>query len=273
MNSEVDDLIPMDKSRIDPVAEMFTRAFWNYPVSVFAYPEEKVGGGYFLLLAGLPPELLKASDQHAIKREVTLVIDRSGSMRNEKIAQVKEAALQIIAGLGKGEAFNIIIYNNTVQRFAAKPVIKTAETEAAARAYVEGRKGPLGFADVDAIGRGQKAGEDAILAQAGGLGVPLVFLDTDLVSTMAYSRHYYGDCPKWIERDARGRRGDLYLLHHVDVDWVADGPQRAEPERREELLALFEATLEELKAHTAVVRGSWDERRRRAVESVDRLLA
>ncbi|MFC2038405.1 GNAT family N-acetyltransferase [Chloroflexota bacterium] len=41
MNSEVDDLIPMDKSRIDPVAEMFTRAFWNYPVSVFAYPEEK----------------------------------------------------------------------------------------------------------------------------------------------------------------------------------------------------------------------------------------
>ncbi|MFC1635644.1 VWA domain-containing protein, partial [Planctomycetota bacterium] len=99
---------------------------------------EKVGGGYFLLLAGLPPELLKASDQHAIKREVTLVIDRSGSMRNEKIAQVKEAALQIIAGLGKGEAFNIIIYNNTVQRFAAKPVIKTAETEAAARAYIEG---------------------------------------------------------------------------------------------------------------------------------------
>ena len=106
--------------------------------SMFAYPDEKVSGGYFLLLAGLPPELLNNSDQPAIKREVTLVIDRSGSMRNEKIAQVKEAALQIIAGLGKGEAFNIFIYNNTVQRFAARPVIKTTETEKAARAYIEG---------------------------------------------------------------------------------------------------------------------------------------
>jgi NadR type nicotinamide-nucleotide adenylyltransferase len=141
-----------------------------------------------------------------------------------------------------------------------------------ARAYVEAGKGPLGLADVDSIGRGQKAGEDAILAQAERLGVPLVILDTDLVSTMVYSHHYYGDCPKWIERDARARRGDLYLLHHVDVDWVADGHQRAEPERRRELFALFEATLAGLGAPTAAVRGSWDERRRRAIESVDRLL-
>ena len=106
--------------------------------SMFAYPDEKVGGGYFLLLAGLPAEAQKATDDPAIKREATLVIDRSGSMRNEKIKQVKEAALQIIAGLKKGEAFNIIIYNNTVQRFSSKPVLKTEENEAAARAYIEG---------------------------------------------------------------------------------------------------------------------------------------
>jgi len=106
--------------------------------SMFAYPDKKVGGGYFLLLAGLPAEAPKAGDNPAIKREVTLVIDRSGSMRNEKIEQVKEAALQIIAGLKKGEAFNIIIYNNTVQWFSKKPVIKTKENEAAARAYIEG---------------------------------------------------------------------------------------------------------------------------------------
>jgi Ca-activated chloride channel homolog len=105
--------------------------------SMFAYPEKKVGGGYFLLLAGLPVELTE-SDQQAIKREVTLVIDRSGSMRNEKLAQVKEAALQIIAGLKNGEAFNIIIYSNTVERFSKKPVLKTKETESAAKAYIEG---------------------------------------------------------------------------------------------------------------------------------------
>ncbi len=142
-----------------------------------------------------------------------------------------------------------------------------------AREYVESGREPLGFADVEPIGRGQKTGEDATLAQARRLGLPLVFLDTDLVSTMVYSRHYYGRCPKWIERDARERRGDLYLLHDVDVDWVADGHQRAAPERREELLARFEATLAGLGAPTTPIRGSWDERRSRAIESVDRLLA
>lgn len=106
--------------------------------SMFAYPDKKVGGGYFLLLAGLPAQPPKTGDTPAIMREVTLVIDRSGSMRNEKIKQVKEAALQIIAGLKYGEAFNIIIYNNTVQRFSKKPVIKSKDTEEAAKAYIEG---------------------------------------------------------------------------------------------------------------------------------------
>jgi len=106
--------------------------------SMFAYPDEKVTGGYFLLLAGLPADLPKADDAPAIKREVTLVIDRSGSMRNEKMEQVKEAALQIIAALKEGEAFNIIIYSNTVERFAKKPVLKNKETREAVRRYIEG---------------------------------------------------------------------------------------------------------------------------------------
>jgi NadR type nicotinamide-nucleotide adenylyltransferase len=141
-----------------------------------------------------------------------------------------------------------------------------------ARAYVEARSEPLGFGDVDAIARGQRAGEDAVLGQARRLGVPLVILDTDLVSTMVYSRHYYGDCPAWIEREARDRLAELYLLHHVDVAWVADGPQRAEPERRGELFALFEGTLASLGARVTAIRGSWEERRARATESVDLLL-
>ncbi|MHC4647924.1 MAG: VIT domain-containing protein [Planctomycetota bacterium] len=106
--------------------------------SMFAYPDEKVAGGYFLLLAGLPADIAKAENNPAIKRELTLVIDRSGSMRNEKVEQVKEAALQIIAGLKKGEAFNICIYNNTVEWFSKKPVIKTKANEEAARKYIEG---------------------------------------------------------------------------------------------------------------------------------------
>lgn len=105
--------------------------------SMFAYPDKKVGGGYFLLLAGLPAESEKTSE-NSIKREVTLVIDRSGSMRNEKIEQVKEAALQIISGLKKGEKFNIIIYSNTVDSFSKRAVKKNKKNLAAAIRYIEG---------------------------------------------------------------------------------------------------------------------------------------
>ncbi len=142
-----------------------------------------------------------------------------------------------------------------------------------AREYVDRHGEALSYADVDPIGRGQRAGEDAAIERAAAEGAPLVVLDTDLVSTVVYSRHYYGDCPPWIEVAARQRLGDLYLLHHVDVEWVADGHQREQPERREELLGSFRATLIVLGARVAQIAGPWEERRRLAVAAVDVLLA
>jgi NadR type nicotinamide-nucleotide adenylyltransferase len=141
-----------------------------------------------------------------------------------------------------------------------------------AREYVDRHGAALTYADVDSIGRGQRAGEDGAIERAAAAGVPLVVLDTDLVSTMVYSRHYYGDCPAWIEEEAARRLGELYLLHHVDVEWVADGRQREQPERRGELFERFRATLARLGARVADVVGPWDERRRLAVRAVDVLL-
>lgn len=145
--------------------------------SMFAYPDKKVGGGYFLLLAGLPAEPPKTADTPAIMREVTLVIDRSGSMRNEKIRQVKEAALQIIAGLKNGEAFNIIIYNNTIQKFSEKPVIKSKETEDAARAYIEGLTATGGTNIHDAL-------REALDQEPRGEMLPIVLFLTDGLPTV-----------------------------------------------------------------------------------------
>ena len=106
--------------------------------SMFAYPDPKTGGGYFLLLTGLPAKPATFDQESGLKREVTLVIDRSGSMNGEKIEQAREAALQVIAGLEEGEAFNIILYNEAVETFANAPVIKNEETTKAARAYIKG---------------------------------------------------------------------------------------------------------------------------------------
>jgi NadR type nicotinamide-nucleotide adenylyltransferase len=114
---------------------------------------------------------------------------------------------------------------------------------------------PLDTSDVEPIARGQIAMHDRVFAQARGL----VVLDTDLVSTVVYARHYYGDCPPWIEQAARDRRGDLYLLCDIDVPWVA-GPHRDRPHAREEIHALFAAAVGALGVPVVPIRGSWEER-------------
>lgn len=105
--------------------------------TLIAYPDPGMGpdgGGYFLLLGGMPAE--QPVKNTRIKREVVIVIDRSGSMRGEKIAQTRAAATQIVDGLEDGEAFNIIDYSDSISSFAEKPVIKDAAKAAEARRYI-----------------------------------------------------------------------------------------------------------------------------------------
>jgi Ca-activated chloride channel family protein len=112
--------------------------------SLFAYPDPKIGGGYFLLLAGLPPHVKEAT---RVKREVTLVIDRSGSMAGPKLDQVRAAALQVIEGLADGEAFNVIDYSTTVAMMAPAPVVKSRETVLKARTYLANLR-PMGGTNI-----------------------------------------------------------------------------------------------------------------------------
>jgi NadR type nicotinamide-nucleotide adenylyltransferase len=127
---------------------------------------------------------------------------------------------------------------------------------------------PLDASDVEPIARGQIAAEDRGLADARGLLV----LDTDLVSTTVYARHYYGACPAWIEEAARARRADLYLLCTIDVPWVAD-PQRDRPHLRDHLHDLFAAAIVALGAPCVEISGSWTARVATAIVAVERLLA
>ena len=143
--------------------------------SLFAYPDPAVGGGYFLLLAGAPPA--KDEDKEPLKREVMLVLDRSGSMRGEKLRQVREAALQVIGGLQEGEAFNIIVYNQTVDLFANSAVLKTAETARKAERYLESIN-PLGGTNIyDAL-------VEALRQKPRGNRLPVVLFLTDGLPTV-----------------------------------------------------------------------------------------
>jgi len=106
--------------------------------SLLAYPDPKIGGGYFLLLAGVPGSAKK--ERSSIKREVILVLDRSGSMRGEKLDQVREAALQVVEGMEDDEAFNIIVYNEAVSALAPESLVVGKDTVAAARRYLRDLK-------------------------------------------------------------------------------------------------------------------------------------
>jgi NadR type nicotinamide-nucleotide adenylyltransferase len=133
-----------------------------------------------------------------------------------------------------------------------------------AREYVAGKDAVLDAGDVEPIARGQVAGEDAAVSRAGAV----VVKDTDLVSTVVYARHYYGQCPAWIETAAATRRGDLYLLLHPDVPWVADGPFRDRPDSRELLHGLFRSELSSIGAPVVDITGTWDARLARALSAV-----
>lgn len=134
-----------------------------------------------------------------------------------------------------------------------------------AREHLDLKGSPLDDSDVEPIARGQMAGEDEAALRASGL----LILDTDLVSTVVYSRYYYGRCPEWIAEAARRRRAQLYLLLYPDVPWVPDGEQRDRPAAREELHRLFRYALEAFGARYVEIRGSWPERRLRAIASID----
>lgn len=123
-------------------------------------------------------------------------------------------------------------------------------------------------ADVETIARGQIELERRALREGG----RLVIQDTDLLSTIVYSHHYYDECPVWIEQELGSRPADLYLLAHIDVPWVADGEQRDRGERREEMQALFREALVDRKLRYLEIRGSRSERLAVAVRAIDRWL-
>ncbi|MGD8818055.1 MAG: ATP-binding protein [Acidobacteriota bacterium] len=136
------------------------------------------------------------------------------------------------------------------------------------RHFVEEKGDAPVYEDVDAIARGQIALEDEHIAR-----LPRVLVqDADLLSTVVYSNHYYGDCPSWIEGALRGRAADLYLLCDIDVPWVPDGDQRDRGDRRDQMHALFRDALKVRSLPFVEVAGDHGSRLATAVAAVDALI-
>lgn len=143
-----------------------------------AYPDASLpggNGGYFNLLVSLPSPA--AGERKPVKREMTLVIDRSGSMRGDKFKQAVDAAKNVLNGLADGELFNIIDYCDVISAFNTVPVAKDADSLKRGIAYLEGLQVSGGTNIRDALLEAVRA-----TPQAGTL--PLVLFLTDGLPTV-----------------------------------------------------------------------------------------
>ena len=129
----------------------------------------------------------------------------------------------------------------------------------ASRIYAERVGRGLLASDVEPIAREHMVLADQGAAQALSLAGTRLFLDTDLISTVIYARHYYGAAPRWVEREARTRLAHLYLLCDVDVPWVRDGI-RDRPMDRRAMFDRFRRSLARRRARVIIVCGDWSAR-------------
>jgi NadR type nicotinamide-nucleotide adenylyltransferase len=145
------------------------------------------------------------------------------------------------------------------------------------REYWDTHGGVIGPGDLDAIARGQVAGEDAAAERARAGGARVVFHDTDLLTCTIWDDLLFpGACPDWAREEAtrRARTTDLYLFCDTDLPWSPD-PQRCFPDEAGRAMCrrVFLEKLEAAGARWARVWGTeFAEREARARQAVELLL-
>src|SRR5207237_8696929 len=87
----------------------------------------------FALVTLSPP----AIGPRVTDRDVTLVLDVSGSMSGEKIKQARAAGLQLLSTLGPSDRFRLIDFSTDVRTFRDEFASATAENVRAASRYLE----------------------------------------------------------------------------------------------------------------------------------------
>ena len=101
-------------------------------ISVLSYAPRGEDG--FVLIALSPP----ATAARVTPRDVTLVLDVSGSMSGVKIRQARDAGKQLLATLNSSDRFRLIDFSTDVRSFRDQFVRATAENLAAGTRYLEG---------------------------------------------------------------------------------------------------------------------------------------
>ncbi len=125
-------------------------------------------GRGFTLITITPP----ASARRALPRDVTFVVDVSGSMRGKKLEQAKEAGYALLASLNDSDRLRVIDFSTDVRSFRERWVPATRDNLRDARRYIQ---------DLRAEGSTNISGalETALEGRTDGERLPLLVFITD----------------------------------------------------------------------------------------------
>jgi Ca-activated chloride channel family protein len=144
----------------------------------------------FALLTLSPPAIAPRETA----RDITLVLDVSGSMSGKKIEQAREAGKQLLGTLSSRDRFRLIDFASDVRSFRDEPVFATRENVAAAERYLD-RLRAEGSTNISG------ALEEALSIPAENGRLPLVLFVTDGEPTVGERN------PERIAAQAAAERG------------------------------------------------------------------
>lgn len=122
--------------------------------------------------------------------------------------------------------------------------------------------------DLVPIAKGQIASENRLASKAN----KVLFIDTNVLQTYTYAQVYYkGFTSKVFKEVIKAHKYDLYLLTYIDTPWVEDD-LRDKPQERESMYKVFKASLDDNEQPYQVLKGTKQQRLKKAIVIVENLL-
>ena len=102
--------------------------------SLLSYEADDGGDGYFMLTIAPSPEL---QDLEVLPKQVTLVVDTSGSMAGEKMEQAQEMLRYVVNNLEPDDSFQIIGFSSSVRPLFDEPMRASRENKRDALDFID----------------------------------------------------------------------------------------------------------------------------------------
>ena len=140
IDREKDNVVRFNYSAKSVVPKRDFRVLWDsgekdVQLSVVSHRPDKDKDGYFMMM--IQPQFPEPNAKEKIGKNVILVMDKSGSMRGEKIDQARRAANYVVERLKGRDQFTLITYDSIVENFRSELTKADKETRADAEEFID----------------------------------------------------------------------------------------------------------------------------------------